>query len=60
MALVKIAAILVFIFACASFVKPHYWHPFMPNGFPGVLTGAAPPGGYGSTDNQLRVLSPFG
>ena len=25
-----------------------------------VLTGAALPGGYGSEDNQLRVLSPFG
>ncbi len=31
--LVKMAAILVFIFAAASFIKPHYWHPFMPNGW---------------------------
>jgi len=41
MVLVKIAAILVFIFAGASFIKPHYWHPFMPNGWTGVLTGGS-------------------
>ncbi|HUX43611.1 MAG TPA: amino acid permease [Terracidiphilus sp.] len=39
--LVKISAILVFIFAAASFIKPHYWHPFMPNGWTGVLTGGS-------------------
>jgi basic amino acid/polyamine antiporter, APA family len=39
--LVKIAAILVFIFAAASYIKPHYWHPFMPNGWGGVLTGGS-------------------
>jgi basic amino acid/polyamine antiporter, APA family len=39
--LVKMAAILVFIFAAASFIKPHYWHPFMPNGWSGVLTGGS-------------------
>ncbi len=39
--LVKIAAILVFIVFAASFVKPHYWHPFMPNGWTGVLTGGS-------------------
>ena len=41
MVLVKIVAILVFIFAAASFIKPHYWHPFMPNGWTGVLTGGS-------------------
>src|ERR1039458_878682 len=41
MVLVKIAAILVFVFAAASFIKPHYWHPFMPNGWTGVLTGGS-------------------
>jgi basic amino acid/polyamine antiporter, APA family len=41
MVLVKLAAILVFIFAAAEFVKPHYWHPFMPNGWTGVLTGGS-------------------
>ncbi len=41
MVLIKIAAILVFIFAGASFIKPHYWHPFMPNGWTGVLTGGS-------------------
>ena len=39
--LIKIAAILIFIFTAASFVKPHYWHPFMPNGWTGVLTGGS-------------------
>ena len=39
--LVKMAAILVFIFAAASFVKPRYWHPFMPNGWSGVLAGGS-------------------
>jgi len=39
--LVKITAILVFIFAAAGFIKPHYWHPFMPNGFTGVLAGGS-------------------
>jgi APA family basic amino acid/polyamine antiporter len=41
MVLVKIAAILVFVFAAAGFVKPHYWHPFMPNGWTGLLTGGS-------------------
>jgi APA family basic amino acid/polyamine antiporter len=41
MVLIKMGAILVFIFAAASFIKPHYWHPFMPNGWTGVLTGGS-------------------
>jgi APA family basic amino acid/polyamine antiporter len=41
MVLVKMAAILVFIFAAASFIKPRNWHPFMPNGWTGVLTGGS-------------------
>jgi APA family basic amino acid/polyamine antiporter len=39
--LIKIAAILVFVCAAASFIKPHYWHPFMPNGWTGLLTGGS-------------------
>ena len=39
--LVKIVAILAFIFAAASFVKPAYWHPFMPNGWTGMLSGGS-------------------
>jgi APA family basic amino acid/polyamine antiporter len=39
--LIKIAAILVFVFAAASFIRPHYWHPFMPNGYTGLLTGGS-------------------
>jgi APA family basic amino acid/polyamine antiporter len=41
MVLIKMAAILVFVFAGASFIKPLYWHPFMPNGWTGVLTGGS-------------------
>jgi APA family basic amino acid/polyamine antiporter len=39
--LVKMSAILVFIFAAASFIHPRYWHPFMPEGWTGVLTGGS-------------------
>ena len=41
MVLIKIAAILIFVSAGASFVKPDHWHPFMPLGWPGVLTGGS-------------------
>ena len=39
--LIKIADILVFIVAAAHFIKPINWHPFMPNGWTGVLTGGS-------------------
>src|SRR5690349_17274732 len=38
---VKLGAILLFIFGAARSVDTHNWHPFTPNGYPGVLTGAA-------------------
>jgi APA family basic amino acid/polyamine antiporter len=38
---VKILAILVFIYAAARHIQPANWTPFMPNGWPGVLTGGA-------------------
>ncbi len=41
MVVIKIAAILIFVFGAAHAVKTSNWHPFMPNGFSGVLTGAA-------------------
>jgi APA family basic amino acid/polyamine antiporter len=41
MVVIKIIAILVFVFAAAGSVKTENWRPFMPNGFSGVLTGAA-------------------
>ena len=41
MVLIKIAAILIFVFGAARAVQTANWHPFMPNGFSGVLTGAA-------------------
>ena len=39
--LIKVGAILLFIFGAARSVDAHNWHPFMPNGYSGVLTGAA-------------------
>jgi basic amino acid/polyamine antiporter, APA family len=41
MVLVKIAAILIFVFGAAKAVNTANWHPFLPNGFSGVLTGSA-------------------
>jgi len=41
MVVIKIAAILLFVFGAASAVKTANWHPFMPNGYSGVLTGGA-------------------
>src|SRR5260370_18307124 len=41
MVLIKIAAILIFVIGAARAVNTENWHPFMPNGFSCVLTGAA-------------------
>jgi APA family basic amino acid/polyamine antiporter len=41
MVIVKVAAILAFIFGAYGAVDTANWHPFMPNGFSGVLTGGA-------------------
>jgi basic amino acid/polyamine antiporter, APA family len=41
MVLIKIAAILLFCFGAARAVNTANWHPFAPNGFSGVLTGAS-------------------
>jgi len=41
MVLVKVAAILIFVFAAIEYVNPTNWKPFMPNGWQGVLTGGA-------------------
>ncbi|HEV1993771.1 MAG TPA: amino acid permease [Candidatus Acidoferrum sp.] len=41
MVLLKIVAILVFISFAARFVNPSHWHPFAPNGWPGILTGGS-------------------
>ena len=41
MVLVKIAAILIFVIGASRAVQTENWRPFMPNGFSGVLTGAA-------------------
>lgn len=38
---VKIAGVLLVILAGVFYIKPENWHPFMPYGFSGVLSGAA-------------------
>ncbi|MEP7355044.1 MAG: amino acid permease [Acidobacteriota bacterium] len=41
MVLIKVFVILLFLFGAAGAVHTSNWHPFMPNGFSGVLTGGA-------------------
>ena len=41
MVAIKIAAILIFVFGAARAVHTSNWRPFLPNGFSGMLTGAA-------------------
>ena len=41
MVVIKIAAILIFVIGAAHAVNTANWHPFLPHGFSGMLTGAA-------------------
>lgn len=41
MVLVKLGAILIFLFVGAQFIKPTLYHPFAPNGWSGILTGGS-------------------
>jgi APA family basic amino acid/polyamine antiporter len=41
MVLIKLAAILIFVFGAAHAVNTANWHPFLPHGYSGMLTGAA-------------------
>lgn len=41
MVILKISAILLFVTAAVHFIHPGNWHPFMPNGWSGVLTGGS-------------------
>ncbi|HUO35550.1 MAG TPA: amino acid permease [Candidatus Acidoferrum sp.] len=41
MVLLKIVAILVFVGVAAHYIHPANWHPFAPNGWPGILTGGS-------------------
>ena len=38
---VKLAAILLFVALASKYIHPVNWHPFMPNGWQGVMTGGA-------------------
>jgi APA family basic amino acid/polyamine antiporter len=41
MVVVKLGAIITFLVVGGMLVKPANWHPFMPSGFAGVVTGGA-------------------
>jgi len=41
MVLLKIAAILLFVFFGLHLIHPANWRPFAPNGWPGILTGGS-------------------
>jgi basic amino acid/polyamine antiporter, APA family len=41
MVLLKIAAIIAFVIAGAEFIHPGNYHPFVPNGWGGILTGGS-------------------
>jgi APA family basic amino acid/polyamine antiporter len=41
MVAIKLLAICLFLLFASKYIKPVNWHPFMPNGWQGVLTGGA-------------------
>ena len=41
MVMLKISAIMVFVIFASRYVHPANWHPFAPNGWPGILTGGS-------------------
>jgi APA family basic amino acid/polyamine antiporter len=41
MVAIKLVAIGLFLLFASKYIKPINWHPFMPNGWQGVLTGGA-------------------
>jgi len=41
MVVIKLGAILTFLVVGGMLVKPAHWHPFLPTGFGGVVTGGA-------------------
>ncbi|HEX5283385.1 MAG TPA: amino acid permease [Bryocella sp.] len=41
MVLIKLVAIIAFIIIGLHFIHPSYYHPFSPNGWPGVLAGGS-------------------
>src|SRR5713226_9731080 len=41
MVAIKLVVLGFFVLVCFKYVKPANWHPFAPNGFHGIITGAA-------------------
>ncbi|MEP6800554.1 MAG: amino acid permease, partial [Acidobacteriota bacterium] len=41
MVVIKLLVLAFFVIVCFKYVKPAHWHPFAPNGFQGIASGAA-------------------
>ena len=41
MVVIKLIVLFFFVLVCFKYVRPANWHPFAPNGFPGIASGAA-------------------
>src|SRR4029077_1720448 len=41
MVAIKLVVLVFFVLVCFKYVRPANWHPFAPNGFHGIATGAA-------------------
>jgi APA family basic amino acid/polyamine antiporter len=41
MVTIKVVVLAFFVLACVKYVRPANWHPFAPNGFEGIGSGAA-------------------
>ena len=41
MVAIKLVVLGFFVFVSFKYVRPEHWHPFAPNGFRGILTGAS-------------------
>ena len=41
MVVIKLIVLFFFVLVCFKYVRPANWHPFAPNGFHGILTGAS-------------------
>jgi APA family basic amino acid/polyamine antiporter len=41
MVAIKLVVLTFFVIVCMKYVRPANWHPFAPNGFTGILTGAS-------------------
>jgi len=54
--IVKVFVVVFFIALGGFYVSPANWHPFMPNGFPGLMGGAAIVFSHSSVSMQSQQL----